>query len=323
MAVTSNSGRLHDLTEANRFDPNLERERELLALRHHVAVERLQHPGPLRPVDPARSGLQFEDALPVVHGSALDAAVVRRAITEHGSLLVRELIAERDVQRLVSVVDRVFASFDAAGREGAPHDGWFSPFPGRDESVSGTRAWLRTKGGVLTGDSPRATFEVADVFTSNGIDRLAAQYLGQSPILSLDKWTIRRGSAENGIEWHQDGSFLGAEVRALNVWLALSECGVAAPSIDLVPRRIDEIVTPGTDHASYPWSVGDAAAARTAGPNGWCRPSFRPGDALLFDDKLLHRTGGDPGMTQTRYAIETWFFAPSGDTAYIDVPLVL
>ena len=67
MAVTSNSGRLHDLTEANRFDPNLERERELLALRHHVAVERLQHPGPLRPVDPARSGLQFEDALPVVH----------------------------------------------------------------------------------------------------------------------------------------------------------------------------------------------------------------------------------------------------------------
>ena len=47
MAVTSNSGRLHDLTEANRFDPNLERERELLALRHHVAVERLQHPGPL------------------------------------------------------------------------------------------------------------------------------------------------------------------------------------------------------------------------------------------------------------------------------------
>ena len=25
----------------------------------------------------------------------------------------------------------------------------------------------------------------------------------------------------------------------------------------------------------------------------------------------LHRTGVSPGMTRTRYAIESWFFAPS------------
>ncbi len=103
---------------------------------------------------------------------------------------------------------------------------------------------------------------------------------------------------------------MGAEVRALNVWLALSERGVAAPSIDLVPRRIEEIMTPGTDDAVRILRIVGDAAARVAGPDGWCRPSFRPGDALLFDDKLLHRTGGDPEMTQTRYAIETWFFAP-------------
>ena len=41
------------------------------------------------------------------------------------------------------------------------------------------------------------------------------------------------------------------------------------------------------------------------------RELARPGDAVLFDHLLLHRTGVDPSMTATRYATETWFFAPS------------
>jgi len=41
------------------------------------------------------------------------------------------------------------------------------------------------------------------------------------------------------------------------------------------------------------------------------RPEFRPGDALLFDHMLLHRTAVDPDMSERRYAIEAWFTAPS------------
>jgi ectoine hydroxylase-related dioxygenase (phytanoyl-CoA dioxygenase family) len=41
------------------------------------------------------------------------------------------------------------------------------------------------------------------------------------------------------------------------------------------------------------------------------RPEFAPGDALLFDHLLLHRTAAGEEMTRERYAIETWFFAPS------------
>ena len=41
------------------------------------------------------------------------------------------------------------------------------------------------------------------------------------------------------------------------------------------------------------------------------RPLFEPGDALLFDDLMLHRTAAAPGLTRARYAIESWFFAPS------------
>jgi Phytanoyl-CoA dioxygenase (PhyH) len=312
-----------DLTEENRRSRDAGRERRLIALRHELALERLRDPAPARFSPPVPRRFDLDGSPPEVPRSALEPAVARYAIERHGALVVRDLVPTGDARSLVTVIDQVFTSFDAVTTQGAPKDAWFSPFPGRDASVNGTRAWLRTKGGVLTGDSPRATFEVAEVFRSQGIDVLAEQYLGQPPVLSLDKWTLRRGRAENGIEWHQDGSFLGDGVHSLNVWLALSDCGVEAPSLDIVPRRFDSIVPTGTDGASFSWSVGDDAARRAAAPLRWQRLSFRAGDALLFDDKMLHRTGGDPGMTQTRYAIETWFFAPAGDTSAVLVPLVL
>jgi hypothetical protein len=42
------------------------------------------------------------------------------------------------------------------------------------------------------------------------------------------------------------------------------------------------------------------------------RPIFEPGDALFFDELFLHQTASDPAMPNPRYAIESWFFAPSG-----------
>ena len=39
---------------------------------------------------------------------------------------------------------------------------------------------------------------------------------------------------------------------------------------------------------------------------------FEPGDALLFDELFLHKTASDPQMRKPRYAIENWFFGPSG-----------
>jgi hypothetical protein len=32
----------------------------------------------------------------------------------------------------------------------------------------------------------------------------------------------------------------------------------------------------------------------------------------LFDDMFLHSTAADDSMTERRYAIESWFFGPSG-----------
>jgi hypothetical protein len=58
--------------------------------------------------------------------------------------------------------------------------------------------------------------------------------------------------------------------------------------------------------------VSQRAAEVAAGELPIMRPRFMPGDALLFDELFLHKTASDPSMRRPRYAVESWFFAPSG-----------
>jgi hypothetical protein len=113
-----------------------------------------------------------------------------------------------------------------------------------------------------------------------------------------------------GGAWHQDGAFMG-DVRALNLWLALSRCGDESPGLDVVPRRLDGFVTRQTEEAVLSYQVSQEKAEEAAGPKGILRPIFEPGDALLFDELFLHQTGSDPAMPKPRFAIESWFFGGS------------
>ena len=61
----------------------------------------------------------------------------------------------------------------------------------------------------------------------------------------------------------------------------------------------------GVREASRGEAIGRAAETPIV------RPAFEAGDALLFDELLLHSTAADPSMTATRYAIESWFFGGS------------
>jgi hypothetical protein len=75
-------------------------------------------------------------------------------------------------------------------------------------------------------------------------------------------------------------------------------------------------VTTGDDTARHMpggfarWGVSKENAADAAADT-IVRPIFEAGDALLFDHLCLHKTATEPGMTNGRYAIETWLFAPS------------
>jgi hypothetical protein len=81
--------------------------------------------------------------------------------------------------------------------------------------------------------------------------------------------------------------------------------------MDMVPRRMTDIVPTGTEGALMSWTVSQILVEDAAGDTPPVRLQFREGDAIIFDEMNLHRSAVSPGMTKDRFAIEAWFFAPS------------
>ncbi len=301
------------LTEANRAQRDPAVEARLVELRRdaHRSAPETSGAAPLWPPSVADT---FPDAAgpPEINRGELTPEALRSGILNHGCLLVRGLLAPRRVNQLVSDIDQAFAAYEAhiEGKPISETTPWFVPFdPGIDQPIP--REWMRrTGGGVLAVDSPRALFDVIETFEELGVRELLTAYLQEAPRLLGLKTTLRRVEPHGEPDWHQDGAFMGVDIRSVDIWIALSHCGVDAPGLDIVSRRLDGIVDTGTDGADYDWSVGTGMVDRLA-PKGVDQPVFAPGDALLFDHLLLHRTGVHPGMTRSRYAIEAWFAAPS------------
>ncbi len=232
---------------------------------------------------------------------------------------------------MVDGIDRSIAasdSFWSSDKQQEPSP-WFEPFKVHPVSPEGInrelwykRPFCRQGGGVWAADSPRMLFELTATLRDSGLERLISNYLGERPALAVDKCVLRRARLDASADWHQDGAFLGRGIRTVNMWLSLSHCGRDAPGLELIPGRLERIVETGTEGANFAWSVGPGVVDRISAATPARRPVFEPGDVLFFDEVFLHRTATDPAMTQERYALETWFFAPS---AYPEqyVPLVV
>jgi hypothetical protein len=155
------------------------------------------------------------------------------------------------------------------------------------------------------------SFEMMEMFHRANLPALVRGYLGEPALITAQKTTLRKAEPSVPGAWHQDGKFLGP-VRALNLWLSLSRCGDLAPGLDIVPRRIDHLVTTQTEEAMLDYMISQKRAEEAAGDTPIIRPIFEPGDALLFDELFMHKTGSDPSMPNPRFAIENWFFGASG-----------
>jgi hypothetical protein len=254
--------------------------------------------------------------IPEVEAADLTVDAIRRAMQSRGSLLVRGLFADH-TERFVEAIDTALAS---RGTEEGP---WWRNLPlPREEAVSLGRHWVAGGGGLLACDSPHVLDMLFTTYTELGLREIVGGYLGERPVLSGNKCTLRRVPIDSNTDWHQDGAFLGEGIRTLNVWLALNHCGDTAPGLDVLPKRLDEIAPTGTEGALFPWAVSDQVANELAGGEPIPRPIFEPGDALLFDHLCLHRTAAEDDMPEQRYATETWCFAPSAYPEKL-VPLVI
>jgi len=140
-----------------------------------------------------------------------------------------------------------------------------------------------------------------------------SEYLGERAVMSANKTTLRRVPVSAFPAWHQDGTFMCRSVRVVNVWVALTACGPGtdAPGLAVVPRRLDDLVPAGTPGSQHTIVVSESVLGDATGGDT-VSPTFGPGDALLFDEMMLHATDGrKDDWRQPRYALEAWMFAPS------------
>jgi hypothetical protein len=317
-------GEIGRLTEAHRSAPDRETEREILRLRHIAGMRRLdaapsdpQHP------EPDTAALGANGSLPEFTRDQLTPGLLRAGILRDGCLLVRGLVDRDRALAFAAQIDRAFAERERhdAGQPREP--GYYEEFYPhvRFGGEVGGRSWIKEGGGVLAADSPMLAAEMMDLFTRANLPAVVGGYLGEPPLISVHKTTLRKAEPQVPGAWHQDGRFMG-QVRSLNLWLSLSRCGDEAPGLDILPKRLDHFLTAQTDEAMLDFQVSQRMVEDAAGDTPVIRPIFEPGDALFFDDMFLHQTGSDPSMPKPRYAIENWFFGGSafpGDYAPIAV----
>ena len=299
---------------------------KLLRLRFD-AFSRLEPMPPREPWPVVSPGEPWSDAdrPPRLTPTELTVATLSTTVLRHGGVIVPGLLPPDTAQRLASGMDRLLAAQDhhfSGTFDDVLDTGWFSPFRCSPNAPADKSARLRQTRGLfwqnhnevaMAFDSPYLSFELFH----------ALAVLGRHPahhgVCRRDARAWHSTSARSAVsaqrsrrdrEWHQDGSTLGPGVRGMGVWIALTDCGVDAPGLDVVPRRLDQLVDMGTEGTIFPWAVSPALVEERF-PGEAIRPVFRPGDALIFDDLLLHRTTRDRTMPNHRYAVETWYYAPS------------
>ncbi len=282
---------------------------ELVELRHRAAIE-FAPPG-REPWPPPYVDL-FPDVagIPEIAAEELTAEVMGSAIAHHGSLLVRGFFDQAQVDRSVESLGQARETWRSGSADWrAPH---YLPTLGLDSESHVLRQQIRELGGLWLADSAAATQQILDDLEQTGVLGLITEHFGVRPVFSLQKSTLRRTSPHYRFAaFHQDGSFLGADTRALNVWVSFSPCGGdrLAPGLEVVPKRVEEILE--TDPVLGRAAIDGWVVHRVAGDAGKVIPLFDPGDALLFDERLVHRTHSTEEMLEPRLALECWFFAPS------------
>jgi hypothetical protein len=284
-----------------------------LELRHRAGLAAIESAGSPAPhPEPDFAALPDADGLPEIAAADVTPELLRAGILRHGCLLIRQLVPRADATRFAEQIDRAYAERERHDAGKRFNDGYYSEFvPNRASAQPIARGWIKQGGGLLAADSPLLSSEMRELLARPGLPALVQAYLGEPPLVALEKTTLRKADPSVPGAWHQDGKFMG-DVNALNLWLSLSRCGDVAPGLDLVPRRLERYAATATDDAMFDNMVSQRMAEEEAGEAGILRPIFEPGDALLFDELFLHKTGSEPDMGEPRFAIENWFFGASG-----------
>jgi hypothetical protein len=255
-----------------------------------------------------------ESAYPIISAKDLTPAVFSEMMKRNRCLLVRNLISMSDVMHLRSIAELTYNTLD----EGmiATRDGEAYPQNLFIEDIAFVESRkevndFRSFGSILLGFATMATATIVPILSRSVVRQCVESYFGSTMGLSLNSSSVRFSERSSSVRrvFHQDGNFLGGvDAETINCWIALDPCGKAAPSMEVFPQKIDELLPAGTDGAITSWEIAETVVySRFGKDNAWI-PEFQPGDAFLFDHLHVHRTHLTDMMTRDRYAMECWMF---------------
>ena len=283
------------LTAGNRRNPSIPVEPRRAHLRHEaffaVPHDALGDPWPPPFEKDVFSGI---DGIPEISASDLSVDTLRAGIFGHGALIVRGLLDPDRCTRLRGSIPLAFAAFDSfeSGAADAEASPWYWPM-----QTTGIveRSWVRGGGGVLAADSPRMLFDLLETLESTAVPEVLTMHFGERPAISVKKTTLR---------WRFRQIRTRDGIRTAHSWAKGTDrqrlgCVVTMRGRRSIARRgpksrLDHIVPTGIDGAAFDWSVSDGLAEMAADGCDIVRPIFEPGDAILFDEMNLHRTGAGP-----------------------------
>jgi hypothetical protein len=208
-------------------------------------------------------------------------------------MVVRDFFSLEEVESLRSIARLVFGVGDAAVasapatilpndlRHGLAAHGWIS--------------WPRMKGFLAaTGTDLDARLEAHSEKTRA---IASACYAGKS-VRVLDNFNVIRRHRKNpivgeatNVPWHRDFTFTSpaGNMHSVNCWTPIVEVGRTSPSLDLILGSHNHMVgkedeNPGITQISEKWIASNLP------PLPRVTPHCRPGDIVVFDHQLLHRT---------------------------------
>jgi hypothetical protein len=185
-----------------------------------------------------------------------------------------------------------------------------------DALVDDLRARDRARLGAVY-DAFRETLVFLKLITAEPLVDAARAMVGADRIQAPVQHAVFRmdlaGEAWRGFGWHQDFPYNVLSDRFVTAWLPLTRAGPANGSIQIAPSLSDRLYP--VDIRFKRNGAGERLATRDAFITQALQPAFdaaaetlelAPGDVALFHNRLVHRSGFNPGPRH-RYSIQVRF----------------
>jgi hypothetical protein len=232
------------------------------------------------------------DKCPELHQSDATAAAIEGLFTRHGAFVIRDFFAPAEVENLQLIGRLVFGLGDAAVAS-APHA--VLPDDLRHGLPHGWLSWPRMKAFLsASGKELDAQLEAHSERTRSVA---SACYAGK-PVRVLDNFNLIRRHRKNptageatNVPWHRDFTFtnMAGNMHSMNCWSPMVEVGKRSPSLDFILESHGHMLgkedeNPGVTQISEGWIKANLPALPRVTPH------CRPGDIVVFDHQVLHRT---------------------------------